>query len=120
MSISDTDRDERFSALDQFAATAPPEGRSVIPQQAFSVGGDRIVGAQQVAVHRDEARVLSKLRALAAAAGDDWYYRFPVKNRKTNSTDYIEAAASSWPTISPASMATATSTPASPISGTAG
>jgi len=51
---------------------------------------ERIVGAQQVAVYRDEAKILQKLSALAAAAGDDWFYRFPVKNNRTGTTDYIE------------------------------
>lgn len=52
--------------------------------------GDRVIGAQPVAVHRDETKVLQKLKALAAAAGNDWFYRFPVKNNRTGSTDYIE------------------------------
>lgn len=30
---------------------------------------------------RDEAKVLQKITALAAAAGEDWYYRFPVNRR---------------------------------------
>jgi hypothetical protein len=51
--------------------------------------GDRVFGAQQVAVHRDEKRVLQKLAALGAAAGDDWFYRFPVKS-KNGSKSFIE------------------------------
>jgi hypothetical protein len=34
--------------------------------------------------------VLQKLKALASAAGDDWYYRFPVRNNRENRTDYVE------------------------------
>jgi hypothetical protein len=97
MSDVDTmDRDERASrsdALDQFARAGEDSGTGrdvLIPPQVFGAGGDRIVGAQAVAVHRDEAIVLRKLKVLATAAGTDWYYRFPVKNRKENTTDWIE------------------------------
>src|SRR4249920_4555 len=50
---------------------------------------DRVIGAQLVAVHRDEARILQKLEQLAAAAGPDWFYRFPVK-KKDGGQDWIE------------------------------
>jgi hypothetical protein len=50
---------------------------------------ERIIGAQQVAVYRDEAKILQKLTAIAAAAGTDWFYRFPVK-KKDGGTDWIE------------------------------
>src|SRR5262245_37457744 len=33
---------------------------------------------------------MGELRTLAAAVGDAWYYRYPVKNRKENRTDWIE------------------------------
>lgn len=42
---------------------------------------ERVIGAQPVAVYRDEQRILQKLSTLAAAAGSDWFYRFPVKNK---------------------------------------
>lgn len=93
MSNSDFDsRDDRSAALDRFARdSGQGASREVsIPQQAFSVGGDRIIGAQAVAVYRDEARVMGKLRALAAAAGSEWGYRIPFRNRKENRTDYVE------------------------------
>jgi hypothetical protein len=65
-----------------------PAGHALVrPTQGLA---ERIVGAQQVAVHRDEAKVLTKLTALAAAAGDDWFYRFPVKDNQTGQTKYIE------------------------------
>src|SRR5215831_14566188 len=51
---------------------------------------ERVIGAQPVAVMRDETKVLQKLSALAAAAGSDWFYRFPVKNNTTGQTDWIE------------------------------
>jgi hypothetical protein len=89
------ERDDRGSALDAFARSGegPSPGTGMtIPNAAFGAPAERVFGAQAVAVHRDEAKVLQKLRALAAAAGDDWYYRFPVQNRKENRTDYIEGA----------------------------
>jgi hypothetical protein len=67
----------------------PPSGHSLVrPTTGLS---ERVIGAQPVAVHRDEAKVLQKLKALAAAAGDDWFYRFPVK-KKEGGVDYIEGA----------------------------
>jgi hypothetical protein len=50
---------------------------------------ERVIGAQPVEVYRDEAKILQKLTALAAAAGTDWFYRFPVK-RKDGGQDWIE------------------------------
>lgn len=82
--------DDRRSALDQFAA-APQQ---VVPAPSvapMASPGDRVFGAQQVAVYRDESRVLQKLAALGAAAGDDWFYRFPVKN-KNGQRSFIEGA----------------------------
>ncbi|WP_439398483.1 hypothetical protein ACRQ5Q_14490 [Bradyrhizobium sp. PMVTL-01] len=84
------DRDDRLSSLEAFAATSAASGPALpatVPTQYLE---ERKVGAQNVQVHRDETRVLQKLAALAAAAGDDWYYRFPVKNRQKGTTDYIE------------------------------
>lgn len=84
-------REERFSALDQFAREADNRrAGDVAAVSPFASPVDRVFGAQQVAVVRDEGRVLNKLKALAAAAGTDWYYRFPVRNRKENRTDWIE------------------------------
>ncbi|MCC8949316.1 hypothetical protein H8A97_30495 [Bradyrhizobium sp. Arg62] len=93
------DRTERRSALDAFANAPVREvhAPSVLPMAST---GDRVFGAQQVAVYRDEGRVFQKLAALGAAAGDDWFYRFPVKKKvkdpetgkETWGTDYIEGA----------------------------
>lgn len=88
--MSDTaTREEQRSRLDQFAQASVPvsagELVAMAPQQAPA-----IFGAQNVAVRRDTGKVLADLKVLAAAAGDDWFYRFPVKNRKENRTDWIE------------------------------
>ena len=91
MNTETVEREDRFSALDTFAReTETRRGGDVIPMSPFQAPTDRVFGAQAVAVFRDEAKVLSKLKFLAAAAGTDWYYRFPVKNRKENRTDWIE------------------------------
>ena len=81
---------ERENLLDAFAS-APERPAGNLPAP-ISRGAAVVtpIGAQAVAVRRDEASILSKLKAIAAAAGDDFYYRFPVKNRKENRTDYIE------------------------------
>lgn len=89
MSDDTMTREERRDALDEFASLPAPEV-SNLPAITSAQLTPQIVGAQLVAVHRDESTVLAKLKVLAAAAGSDWYYRFPVKNRKENRTDWIE------------------------------
>lgn len=83
------DERDTTSLLDAFAqsAAAPP---ALMQPAALPAPTDRVFGAQQVAVHRDEVKILQKIRALAAAAGENWYYRYPVKNKKTNRTDWVE------------------------------
>lgn len=83
-------RADRQAALDQFASVPTSKGELVPSTAAPIARHDMIVGAQPVAVFRDDARILQQLKVLAAAAGEDWYYRYPVKNRRENRTDYIE------------------------------
>ncbi|HMF28720.1 MAG TPA: hypothetical protein VKE42_08115, partial [Candidatus Cybelea sp.] len=66
----------------------PPSGHALV--RPTSGLAERVIGAQPVAVHRDENKVLQKLSMLAAAAGSDWFYRFPVRNNQTQQTDWIE------------------------------
>jgi hypothetical protein len=86
-------RSEQREALDKFANAMaqpnqpPPPGHSLV--RATTGLAERIVGAQPVAVYRDEVKILQKLAALAAAAGDDWFYRFPVKT-DGGGQDWIE------------------------------
>lgn len=61
----------------------------LVPAGVFSAPAERVFGAQPVAVQRDDSAILAKLKVMAAAAGDDWYYRFPVKN-KDGGTEWIE------------------------------
>jgi hypothetical protein len=87
---------ERGSLLDAFAQTArqAPPPATVPAAELMSGGGPglRVIGAQKIAVPRDEPKILQKIKVLAAAAGDDWYYRWPVKNKKTGKTEWVEGA----------------------------
>jgi hypothetical protein len=85
-------REERQSALDQFASikTEGP-GTELATTVSFAPPADYIHGAQLVpGKPRDEMRVLQRIKVLAAAAGEGWYYRFPVKDNKTGRTSWIE------------------------------
>lgn len=77
------DRDDRSRALDAFAAR-PADDASLAPAQVFAAPAERVFGAQPVSVKRDEGDILRKLKTLAAAAGEKWYYRFPVKKKVKN------------------------------------
>lgn len=86
------DDDDRNRALDEFSQTtseAASESTSIVPAGVFAAPADRVFGAQKVEVQRDEASILRKITTLAAAAGEDWFYRFPVKG-KGGETSYIE------------------------------
>ena len=92
MSQTETmNRQERRSALDEFAAlpAAPSENLPMTvpaarPPAALSFA------SQPVLEKRDMRRVFEEVRFLAAAAGEDWYYRYPVNNRKLGTKEWIE------------------------------
>lgn len=94
MTITETmEREDRRSRLDEFAQAtepAPGDGNLPVPTGMYQAPPPAVFGAQQVAVYRSASRVLQTIKELAAAAGQDWYYRYPVKNRKTGRTDWIE------------------------------
>lgn len=83
-------RSERRSALDDFAKSGGQTRMPTASMVAHAVQPFEHIGAMSVAVRRDEAELLQRLKAGAAAAGSDWYYRYPVQNRKQNRTDWIE------------------------------
>ena len=83
--INTRDLRDFASAADE--RPSPPAGHALV--RPTSGIAERVVGAQPVAVHRDEQKVLQKLANLAAAAGSDWFYRFPVK-KKEGGQDWIE------------------------------
>lgn len=84
------DIDDRRKELDQFANESSNAPRHPLAPTVAPMAGapERVFGAQPVAVYRDESRILQKLASLGAAAGDDWFYRFPVKSG--GATNYIE------------------------------
>lgn len=91
--MSMTDVDNR-RALEEFANAGAqpnqPRGQSLVkPTTGLA---ERVIGAQQVAVYRDETKILQKLSALAAAAGSDWFYRFPVRKKGADG----QAAGQDW------------------------
>jgi hypothetical protein len=57
--------------------------------QERSLFGD-LVTAQPVQRHRDDAKILQKIDIWAAIAAEKWFFRYPVRNRRTGRTDYIE------------------------------
>jgi hypothetical protein len=74
----------RGSLLDAFAkATQRPLAESSGPLTTVGAAPpvERVIGAQHIAIPRDEKKILEKVKVLAAAAGADWYYRFPVKTK---------------------------------------
>ena len=79
--MSNADLEDRRATLDAFAATPHREHNVLAPAGAFSAPAERVFGAQPVAVRRDEQQILAKLRTLAAAAGESWYYRYPVRKK---------------------------------------
>lgn len=90
MSETTATREERRSALDEFAATAAQSKGELVPAGNYASPADLQHGALVLQVRRDEHTVFMKLKALAAAAGDDWYYRWPVRDRKKGTVEYVE------------------------------
>ena len=84
------EREQRRSALDEFAAKASTSAGQLVPAAVYQSPVEQQHGAIAVAVRRDEAMIFTKIKALAAAAGNDWYYRWPVKNKKENRIDWVE------------------------------
>ena len=63
--------------------------RELTVVQERGLFGD-LVTAQPVKVQRNAAKILKEIDVWAAIAGPRWFYRYPVKNRRTGKTDYIE------------------------------
>lgn len=91
MTDETTSIEDRARALDQFATAAEPRGLPAAqPGGAVQGFGHQPTGVIAVAVHRDVHRVLNTIKALASAAGEDWYYRFPVRDKRRGTTSFIE------------------------------
>lgn len=83
----------KASILDAFGAVSdnPREASNIVPAGTpGAFPAERRTGAIKVEVYRDEAKVLARLKNLAAAAGEDWYYRWPVKSKRTGGKEYVE------------------------------
>lgn len=87
--MSDTATQERRSALDEFAAGMPESKGELVPVQGRAVAVERH-GAVAVEVRRDEGRIKARIKELAAMAGEEWFYRWPVKNKRERRTDWVE------------------------------
>jgi hypothetical protein len=75
-----------------FAKPASDGGALMVPgagQLPNITISDAIITAQKVSVERDLPKVIRNIKTLAAVAGEDWYYRFPVK-KKGGGVDQIE------------------------------
>lgn len=82
---------DRQTALDEFASQKTIEGQVFTPANITHAPPPALVhGAQRVVVARDEGKVLARIKTLANAAGDAWYYRIPFKDRKTGKTVFVE------------------------------
>src|SRR5262252_7279355 len=103
--MSDTidDRAEQRRALEEYANASsqplqpqrPPGGRSLgtqqMPSDLIGTGGiaERIIAGQQLPP-RNLEKILREISLIAKSRGNDYYYRFPVKDRRAGTTDYIE------------------------------
>lgn len=67
-------------------ARMPTEGGQLISEKTLF---GEVVMAQPTRAPRDEAKIMKRIDVMAAAAGDKWFYRFPVKKRG-GGVDYIE------------------------------
>lgn len=91
MSIMTMDRPDTAEAM--AAAFGRSAGDLVASNHPVALAGsatDRIATAQKVAVERDLGKVMRNIKVMAAAVGDDWYYSWPVKNRRTGGKDIVE------------------------------
>jgi hypothetical protein len=73
-------------ARDGGASIPIPGGGQLVSERTLF--GD-VVMAQPTKAPRDEAKILRKIDTMAGAAGENWFYRFPVK-KKGGGIDYIE------------------------------
>src|SRR5215470_4372753 len=95
MSMSDVDRSRDLAAFTnaQGQPHQPVPGGHALVKPTTGLA-ERVIGAQPVAVYRDEGRIMGKLKVLAAAAGTDWFYRYPVrkkiKNEETGREEWVQ------------------------------
>jgi hypothetical protein len=91
--MSNIERAEQRRALDEFANAGaqpnqPTPGGHALVRPTTGIA-ERVIGAQPVAIKRDEQAIMQKLAQIGAMAGKDWFYRFPVRT-KEGGQDWIE------------------------------
>jgi hypothetical protein len=75
----DTTVADRMQAIDAAFEEAP---RAQLPAEVQQmVMDERPRGAVSVAVRRDEREIFQKIKTIATAAGDDFFYSWPTKNK---------------------------------------
>ncbi len=79
--MSDHVSEKEFNSLDEAFGNVPAliDGSPSVVQHVAAA--ERVFGAQPVAVRRDERIILQKLKTLGGAVGEEWYYRFPVRDK---------------------------------------
>jgi hypothetical protein len=87
--LDPVERLERMQAMAQDKPNQNLVTREQLDVSTASVIWGTTVTAKKVEVERDEAKILRRIATRAAAAGDDWYYRFPVKEKR-GGIKYIE------------------------------
>jgi len=81
-------REERIDALEQFANSSPQESMQLPAVQVMPPPPSLVHGAQPIAGQlRDDRKVLNTISILAAQAGEDFTYRFPVKSKGGGNSD---------------------------------
>jgi len=85
-----TEAADRARDLAEFANAVAqpnqPHGHALVRPTAGLA--ERVVGAQPVAKEREETKVRQRLKALSAYAGEDFFYRYPVRGQ--SGQQYIE------------------------------
>lgn len=81
-------REDSRSALDEFAQ-APATGQAVVPLATYMPPAERH-GAIKVEVTRSPALIRSAISEMASLLGERGFYRWPVKNKRKGTTEWVE------------------------------
>lgn len=77
---------EQDDVMAAFADRVEDSASVVLPSQQTQVM-IRPVGAQAIAIRRDPSKVLNSIKVFAAAAGDNWFYSWDVKDKNSKRAD---------------------------------
>jgi hypothetical protein len=88
--VMDDGHEDRYDALDEFASQKAAARQTLVPlYQQHPPPPSLFHGTVQVIAPRNEAEIRDEIRVRAAAAGEDWYYSIPYKN-KDGTITYVE------------------------------